>query len=81
MNKGKHLLLLVLVFLLSFSVLQAQITRQTGMIRGVVKDNNGLPLPGVTITLSGPSMMGKATDVSREDGTFRFPPFRQEVIP
>ncbi|HNT01277.1 MAG TPA: TonB-dependent receptor, partial [Candidatus Saccharicenans sp.] len=73
MNKGKHLLLLILVFLLSFSVLQAQITRQTGMIRGVVKDSNGLPLPGVTITLSGPSMMGKATDVSREDGTFRFP--------
>jgi len=72
-NKGKHFLLLILVFLLSFSVLQAQITRQTGMVRGVVKDSNGVPLPGVAITLSGPSMMGKATDVSREDGTFRFP--------
>lgn len=73
MNKGKHLLLLLLVFFLSFSVLQAQITRQTGMIRGVVKDSNDQPLPGVTITLSGPSMMGKATDISREDGTFRLP--------
>ncbi|MFA4925755.1 MAG: TonB-dependent receptor, partial [Candidatus Aminicenantales bacterium] len=73
MNKGKHLLLLLLVFFLSFSVLQAQITRQTGMIRGVVKDSNDQPLPGVTITLSGPSMMGKATDISREDGSFRLP--------
>jgi len=43
------------------------------MIRGVVKDSNDQPLPGVTITLSGPSMMGKATDISREDGTFRLP--------
>jgi len=39
----------------------------------VVKDAEGTPLPGVSITLTGPSMMGKATDVSREDGTFRLP--------
>jgi len=50
MSKKKHGLLLVLVLLLSFSVLQAQITRQTGTVRGVVKDAEGTPLPGVSIT-------------------------------
>ncbi len=73
MSKEKRGLMLALVLLLSFSVLQAQITRQTGTVRGVIKDADGTPLPGVSITLTGPSMMGKATDVSREDGTFRLP--------
>ncbi|MBC7362134.1 MAG: TonB-dependent receptor [Candidatus Aminicenantes bacterium] len=73
MRKGKSLLFLGFVLLLSFTVLQAQITRQTGTVRGVIKDTDGNPLPGVNITLSGPSMMGKATDVSREDGSFRLP--------
>lgn len=73
MRKGKSLLFLGFVLLLSFTVLQAQITRQTGTVRGVIKDTDGNPLPGVNITLAGPSMMGKATDVSREDGSFRLP--------
>jgi len=73
MRKGKSFLFLGFVVLLSFTILQAQITRQTGTVRGLVKDTDGHPLPGVNLTLAGPSMMGKATDVSREDGTFRFP--------
>jgi hypothetical protein len=73
MRKGKSFFFLGLVLLLSFAFLQAQITRQTGTVRGVIKDSNGNPLPGVNITLSGPNMMGKATDVSREDGSFRLP--------
>lgn len=73
MFKPKQWFLLALFLLLSFSILQAQITRQTGTVRGVIRDSEGTPLPGVSITLTGPSMMGKATDVSREDGTFRLP--------
>ncbi|MDD8031017.1 MAG: TonB-dependent receptor [Acidobacteriota bacterium] len=73
MSKRKSIVFIGLIFLLSFSVLQAQITRQSGMVRGVVRDAEGIPLPGVTITLAGPSMMGKATDVTREDGSFRLP--------
>ncbi|MGB4705295.1 MAG: carboxypeptidase regulatory-like domain-containing protein [Candidatus Saccharicenans sp.] len=61
------------IFFVCSTILLAQITRETGTVRGVVKDADGLPLPGVTVTLSGPSMMGKATDVSREDGSFRLP--------
>ncbi len=73
MPKAKSFLLCSFIWLLALSVLQAQITRQTGTVRGVIKDSDGTPLPGVSITLTGPSMMGKATDVSREDGTFRLP--------
>ncbi|MDH7492784.1 MAG: hypothetical protein QHH44_02775, partial [Candidatus Saccharicenans sp.] len=64
MPKARSFFLGSFILLLTLSVLQAQITRQTGTVRGVIKDSDGLPLPGVSITLTGPSMMGKATDVS-----------------
>jgi len=73
MQKGRSWLVILLALFLSLNLLQAQITRQTGTVRGVIKDADGQPLPGVNITLSGPNLMGKATDVSREDGSFRLP--------
>jgi len=63
---------LVILFLSSFYVLNAQISsRQTGSIKGIITDEEGNPLPGVAITVTGPALMGKATDVTREAGTFR----------
>jgi hypothetical protein len=47
--------------------------RLTGSITGTVIDNEGNPLPGCTITLSGPTMQGQQSFVTSETGTFRFP--------
>ena len=48
-------------------------SRETGAIRGVVTDEQNVPLPGVSITLSGPSIMGTRTVVTDAEGAFRFP--------
>jgi len=47
--------------------------RQTGSIHGLIVDEEGNPLPGATVTLSGPAVMGTKTYVSGETGKFRFP--------
>jgi hypothetical protein len=73
MRNWRCVFFLGLVLLLSINLLQAQITRQAGMIRGVVMDAGGNPLPGASITATSPSLMGKASDMSREDGSFRLP--------
>ncbi|OGD17804.1 MAG: hypothetical protein A2W03_14825 [Candidatus Aminicenantes bacterium RBG_16_63_16] len=46
---------------------------QTGSITGLVTDNEGNTLPGVTLTVSSPALMGTRTYVSSENGAFRFP--------
>jgi outer membrane receptor protein involved in Fe transport len=46
---------------------------QTGSIRGIIVDQNGEPLPGATVTLKGPALMGTRTYVSTEAGDYRFP--------
>jgi hypothetical protein len=45
----------------------------TGSLRGTVTDNEGNPLPGVTITASSPVLMGVLTSVTTDRGIFRFP--------
>ena len=57
----------VLILMLSFS--NAQET--SGGLAGVVADEEGIPLPGVTIEAVSPNMMGKATAVTNEMGRFR----------
>jgi len=71
MNKKKMIgfYLLLLIFFVSF--LGAQVT-QTGAIRGVIKDKDGNPIPGVYVTLTGPSLLGSLSDVTRESGDYRF---------
>jgi hypothetical protein len=46
---------------------------QTGTINGRVADNSGAVLPGVTVTISGPSLMGTQNTVTNEQGVYRFP--------
>ncbi len=63
-----------MILLLSFmliSILHAQ--RQTGSIKGTVVDPEGNALPGVSITVEGPALIGTVTYVSTEDGVFRAP--------
>lgn len=45
----------------------------TGVIRGVVTDESGAVLPGVTLTLRGRAVPGAPTTVSNETGAYRFP--------
>ncbi len=48
-------------------------SRETGAIVGKVMDTEKTPLPGVTVTVSGPSLMGARTFVTGESGEYRFP--------
>jgi Carboxypeptidase regulatory-like domain/TonB-dependent Receptor Plug Domain len=43
---------------------------QTGTIRGVVKDSQGLAVPGVTVTATSPSLQGPRVAVTDTDGAF-----------
>src|SRR5918993_32761 len=45
----------------------------TGSIRGVISDESGAVLPGVTVTLKGRGVPGAPTTVTNETGTYRFP--------
>jgi hypothetical protein len=45
----------------------------TGTIQGRVADASGGVLPGVTVTASSPSMIGTQTQVTNENGSYRFP--------
>src|SRR5262245_52375981 len=53
------------------SLASAQTT--TGTVTGRVVDKDGLPLPGVTITIEGPTLQGTATVVSSENGDYVIP--------
>lgn len=44
-----------------------------GSISGVVKDNSGQPLPGVSVTVKGPVLQGTRTAITKGDGTYRVP--------
>jgi hypothetical protein len=50
---------------------QAQTT--TGDIRGVITDQSGAVLPGVTVTLKGRTVAGTPATVTNESGVYRFP--------
>src|SRR5678815_1826128 len=45
----------------------------TGAINGKVSDATGGVMPGVTVTISSPSMQGVRTAVTDQDGIYRFP--------
>jgi outer membrane receptor protein involved in Fe transport len=60
---------LVLFGFYSFAFGQAQ----TGSIRGLVVDESGDGLPGVTVTISSPNLMGKLSFLTSDKGEFRFP--------
>ena len=51
----------------------AQTGQIFGEITGKVADDVGGVLPGVTVSLSGPAIMGIRTAVTNQDGQYRFP--------
>jgi hypothetical protein len=74
--------LLAILVLLVTSPAFAQ--RLTGKIAGVVTDDEGVPLPGVTVEISSPAMMGGTrSQVTSEKGVYRFlnlPPGNFQVV-
>ncbi len=52
---------------------QAGGTSASGSVWGKITDQTGAVLPGVTVTVEGPSLMGIPTAVSNAQGVYRFP--------
>lgn len=68
-HAGFALLFVFTCFSLSFA--QA-VTSGTGAINGKVSDNTQAVMPGVTVTLTSPSLMGTRTATTDADGLYRF---------
>ena len=57
----------------SMALAQGGGASSTGTIQGRVSDSSGAVLPGVTVTATSPSMIGTQTQVTNENGSYRFP--------
>ena len=62
--------LIALVLLSGFQVTARAQGVQTGAIRGSVQDQQGLAVPGVTITATSPALQGPRTTVSDGEGNY-----------
>jgi len=71
--KEKRIYVLILCLALLQASLGAQDTLQTGNISGRVVDTEGNPLPGVTVTISSPTLITKTQSaVTTAIGVYRF---------
>jgi hypothetical protein len=68
-----RLWIVLLVILLASAPLALSQSRDTGAITGKVTDDQRNPLPGVTVNLSSPSLMGVRATTTDANGEFRFP--------
>ena len=59
----------------------AQTGQSFGEIVGRVVDQQDAALPGVTVTLSGPAVMGAQVAITNARGLYRFPAVDAVVIP
>ncbi len=75
MIRGKWAIALVALALTAFLPLTAHAqAARTGVVDGQINDSSGVPLPGATVTLSSPTMIGgDRTTNAGADGRFRFP--------
>ena len=70
---GRHLIRALLLVIVSAIPAFAQTTSATtATVIGTIADSSGGTLPGVTVNLSGSSMMGIQSTVSSEEGSYRF---------
>jgi Carboxypeptidase regulatory-like domain len=73
MSRVTGVVIVALSFVLFTHTVSAQtVTSTTGAINGVVTDSTKAVLPGVTVSLSGPALMGTSTTVTDQNGAFRF---------
>jgi len=61
----------VLLGLLLAPALTAQVSQQTGVIRGVLTDAGGSPLPGANVVAESPVLMGTRAAVTDGSGAYR----------
>ena len=71
-NNVSALRLLLAVPLMLALALPALAAEQTGKLNGTVYDPDGVPLAGVTVTISSNVLMGKRRTQTAEDGSFLF---------
>jgi len=71
--RKKSLKALLILFLSMSLISTALAQRQTGNLTGKMIDEDGVPLPGVSLTLSSPALLGTKNYVSTETGSYRFP--------
>jgi hypothetical protein len=64
---------LVLACLVTIAAPAAAQGPTTGSITGIVSDNTGAVLPGVTVTAASAALMGTQTSVTNAQGQYRFP--------
>jgi hypothetical protein len=67
----KRVIFVMFLCLALAAMLGAQVARQSGVVRGTVTDNEGNPIPGMTITGTSPSQLGAVSDITNENGGFR----------
>jgi outer membrane receptor protein involved in Fe transport len=68
-NRTSAILMALFIALVSAGLASAQGV-QTGTIRGTVQDQQGLPVPGVTVTATSPSLQGPRATVSDGQGNY-----------
>jgi len=70
--KAKSALWLITVLLVLSPMAFSQ-SKDTGSIEGLVMDKEKVPLPGVTVSVTSPSLMGTRSAVTDAAGAFRLP--------
>ena len=73
------MMIVLCAFLLVYSSVALSQSKETGAIIGTTADEEGAPLPGVNITISGPNIMGDRTAITDANGRFRVPALRPGV--
>ena len=65
--------LLLMCMLAALHAAAQTVSSTTGAINGTVTDSSKAVMPGVTVTLSGATVMGQPTAVTDANGSYRFP--------
>jgi outer membrane receptor for ferrienterochelin and colicin len=60
-----------ILFLVLFAIASVSFAQTTGSVVGVVTDDSGGPLPGVTVEARGPALQGTKVTVTGGDGAYR----------
>jgi hypothetical protein len=71
-NKNPSHILFASLFLIIFAASFSFGQIITGKIEGVVRDSEGVPLPGVTVEATSPAAMGMQSTITSNKGSFRF---------
>jgi outer membrane receptor protein involved in Fe transport len=76
MQRARQFLFVVCVCAFIFSIINGTLARAQsileGKITGTITDDKGEPLPGATVELTGPALMGKRSVLTSAKGTYVF---------